>query len=55
MLKLSKETLVELTADDLTSVVGAGDTCFAASCITGDPVVINITRLFTHVIATTVE
>ena len=36
-LTLSKETLVELTADDMAAVVGAGEdsnSCSIASCIT---------------------
>jgi len=34
VLNLNKETLTELTADDLTSVVG-GITCVIGSCVTG--------------------
>ena len=36
MLRLRKETIVELTATDLVSVAGGGDgdSCVAASCIT---------------------
>ena len=38
MLKIKKETLTELTADQLAGVnAGAyADTCFVASCITND-------------------
>ena len=53
MLRLSKETLVELTPDALAGVVGgADDTCFVASCITGP---INLTQQFTAAIATIVK
>ena len=42
MLKIQKETLTELTSDQLGEVVGGtieliGRSCFAASCITGGP------------------
>ena len=53
MLRLSKETLTELTADDLASVVG-GLTCFAASCITGGVPVIQVHTTFTQT-ATQIE
>jgi hypothetical protein len=38
MLKIRKETLAELTSDELASVNGGADadTCFIASCITND-------------------
>lgn len=51
MLKLQKETLAELTADELASVAG-GLTCVAASCITSGTVVIRITDLFTGITMT---
>jgi hypothetical protein len=35
-LSLNKETLVELSSTELTSVVGAGESCFQYSCITND-------------------
>lgn len=50
MLKLTKETLAELTTEDLASVVG-GDalwaSCLAASCITSGGTVIEIKTSFT--------
>ena len=52
MLSLSKETLTELTADDLASVAG-GLTCFAASCITGGVPVIQFHTTFTQTIIQT--
>lgn len=53
MLKLTKETLTELTSDDLSSVVG-GLSCIAASCIT-NPIQVNttFTQTFIHLTMST--